>query len=85
MTQRERLEMALQRHGCAQVKTLTSGWTQWTVGDLFPYDNKREHYFFVGTTGFRHGTKRTLSFDWPKLRARLLAEPITAGADCPLT
>lgn len=70
-TQRELLERALTRHECYPVKTLPSGWVQWTTGDILATPS---NWFFVGTTGFRFGSKRTTSRDYPKLRAALIAE-----------
>lgn len=79
MTQREKLEMALARYGCAQVKVTAKG-SQWTVGALARAERAgKQIFFFVGNNGgFRHGYSRSDSLSWPALRARLLAEPITA-------
>lgn len=86
MTQREMLEVALRRHGCTMVKAVGK-WHQWTEGDLA---NERMNadgnarFLFLGVSGgFRHGRSRTNSFDWPRTKARLLAEWAAFG-DTPL-
>ena len=75
-TQHSRLEAALIRHGCTKLKTLPSGWTQWSEGDLIePRPSEPRKFFYLGrTNAFRHGPTRGSSAEWPKLRFRLLCE-----------
>jgi hypothetical protein len=71
-TQRQLLEAALLRHGCQPVGPSFAGnWQAWSTGDLLPTPTC---WFYVGPQGFRFGPKRASSRDYPKLRARLMAE-----------
>lgn len=71
MTQRECIEKVLLRHGCSKIFS-PSTWHKWSTGDIIATPN---NFFFVGPSGgFRFGRSRTASVDYPKLKARLMAE-----------
>jgi hypothetical protein len=76
VTQHQILHAALLRHGCKPVKAHGRNWMAWSTGDLAPATSKdgTPWFFFFGLTGFRYGSKRATSHDWPKMKARLLAE-----------
>lgn len=76
MTQHKLLHEALLRHGCKPVKAHGRNWMAWSTGDLVPSTTPdgTPRYFYLGVTGFRCGCTKTGSHDWPKMKARLLAE-----------
>lgn len=75
-----RLGAMLHRRGCAMVRTVSGGWQQWTLGQLLPGKAENSFFFLGPAGGFRFGKSKTVSRDYPKTKARLLAD-YDAGLD----